>query len=93
MCDTQMLPNWIAHIIDPAHPVVFVNTDEVRINMIIINGSVRNDHLLIVQVSGDKREMRGSHDQIYNELEAEMVTKLVTSLISVSCSLLSHNGI
>ena len=49
-----------------------------------------------MQVSGDQGETRGSHDQIYNELEADMVAKLVTTLMSVSCddtSLVSGNRI
>lgn len=40
--------------------------------------------IVVVQVSGDKGETKGSHDQIYNELEANMVAKLVTTLTSVS---------
>lgn len=43
-----------------------------------------NNIVVCVKVSGDKGETKGSHDQIYNELEADMVTKLVTTLINVS---------
>ena len=40
-----------------------------------------------MKVSGDKGETKGSRDQIYNELEADMVAKLVTTLINVSALL------
>ena len=32
---SQTIPSWLAHIIDPAHPVVFINTDKVDISMLL----------------------------------------------------------
>jgi len=40
-----------------------------------------------MQVVGGGAETKGSCDQIYNELEADLVVKLITTLISVSLTL------
>ena len=40
-----------------------------------------------MQVVEGGAETKGSCDQIYNELEADLVAKLITTLISVSVTL------